>query len=77
MPNAGEDVRQSLWAHDPEFRSLAEEHSRCESQLEQILESSYRSSDDLAQEATLKKRTLQLKDRMEWIIAHHHQMASR
>ena len=76
MPNSGEAVRQSLLAHDLEFRSLAEEHSRCESELEQILESAYRSSDDLAQEATLKKRKLQLKDRMEWIIAHHHQMAS-
>jgi len=76
MPNSGEAVRQSLLAHDLEFRSLAEEHSRCESELEQILESAYRSSDDLAQEATLKKRKLQLRDRMEWIIAHHHQMAS-
>lgn len=73
MPHAHEDVRQSLLAQDPEFRSLAEEHSRCESQLEQILESSYLSADDLAQEAALKKRKLHLKDRMEWIVAHRYQ----
>lgn len=76
MPNSNQDVRQSLLAHDPEFRSLAEEHSRCESELEQILESAYRSADDLLRGATLKKRKLQLKDRMEWMVAHHHQMAS-
>jgi len=76
MPISSQDVRQSLLAQDPEFRSLVEEHSRCESQLEQILKSSYLSSDDLIQEATLKKRKLQLKDRMEWIVSRHQQMAS-
>ena len=76
MPNSSQDVRQSLLAQDPEFRSLAEEHSRCESQLEQILKSSYLSSDDLIQEATLKKRKLQLKDRMEQLVARRLQAAA-
>jgi len=71
MPMSSQDVRQSLMAQDPEFRSLAEEHSRCESQLEQILKSSYLNSDDLIQEATLKKRKLVLKDRMEQLVARH------
>jgi len=75
MPNSSQDVRQSLLAQDPEFRSLAEEHSRCESQLEQILKSSYLSSEDLIQEATLKKRKLHLKDRMERLVARHLQTA--
>lgn len=77
MPNSHEEIRQSLLAHDTEFRSLAEEHSRCESQLEQILNSSYLSSDDLLQETALKKRKLHLKDRMEWMVAHHHPMVGR
>jgi uncharacterized protein YdcH (DUF465 family) len=66
-----QEIRQSLLARDPEFRSLAEEHSRCESQLEQIVESSYLSSEDLLQEATLKKTKLRLKDQMELIVARH------
>jgi len=69
-----QEIRQSLLARDPEFRSLAEEHSRCESQLEQILKSSYVSSEDLIQEATLKKLKLRLKDRMEQILSRHQQM---
>jgi len=71
-----QEIRQSLLAGDPEFRSLAEEHSRCESQLEQILKSSYVSSEDLIQEATLKKLKLRLKDRMEMILSRHQQMVS-
>ncbi|MGD0955301.1 MAG: YdcH family protein [Candidatus Acidiferrales bacterium] len=70
-PMTNREIRQSLLARDPEFRSLAEEHSRCESQLEQILKSSYLSSEDLLQEATLKKIKLRLKDQMELMVARH------
>lgn len=65
MPITTHDIRQSLLAQDPEFRNLAEEHSRCESQLEQIVKSSYLSSEDLLQEAVLKKLKLRLKDQMQ------------
>jgi len=73
-PMTNQEIRQSLLARDPEFRNLAEEHSRCESQLEQIVKSSYLSSEDLIQEAELKKLKLRLKDRMELILARHQQM---
>ncbi|HXA77352.1 MAG TPA: YdcH family protein [Candidatus Acidoferrales bacterium] len=73
MPSTSQDIRQSLLARDPEFRNLAEEHSRCESQLEQILKSSYLSSEDLIQEVELKKLKLRLRDRMELILARHQQ----
>lgn len=76
MPIA-EDIRQSLFATDVEFRRLAEEHSRCESQLEQLLTSVYVNSEDLLREAMLKRRKLQLKDQMELIVARHRQMASQ
>lgn len=66
-----QELRQTLLTADPEFKRLAEEHSQCESQLEEILNSCYRSVEDLIQEATLKKVKLRLKDRMESIIAHH------
>jgi uncharacterized protein len=76
MPSSGQDIRQSLLARDPEFRNLAEEHSRCESQLEQLLKSSYFNSEDLIQEIELKKLKLRLRDRMELILARHQQMVS-
>jgi uncharacterized protein YdcH (DUF465 family) len=71
MPTTTHDIRQSLFLKDPEFRSLVEEHSRCESRLEEILHSAYLSSEDLLQEATLKKIKLRLKDQMESILARH------
>jgi len=71
MPVTTQDVRQFLMARDPEFRSLAEEHSRCESQLEQIVKSTYLSAEDLVEEAMLKKLKLRLKDRMEFILSRH------
>ena len=71
MPATIHDIRQSLLMKDPEFRSLFEEHSRCESRLEEILNSAYLSAEDLLQEATLKKIKLRLKDQMESILARH------
>jgi uncharacterized protein YdcH (DUF465 family) len=71
MPTTTHDIRQSLFLKDPEFRSLVEEHSRCESRLEEIINSSYLSSEDLLQEATLKKIKLRLKDQMESILARY------
>jgi uncharacterized protein YdcH (DUF465 family) len=76
MPSTGQDIRQTLLARDPEFRNLAEEHSRCESQLEQILKSSYLNSEDLIQEVELKKLKLRLRDRMELILARYQQVVS-
>jgi uncharacterized protein YdcH (DUF465 family) len=71
MPSTTQDLRQFLLDKDPEFRLLADEHSRCESQLESILGQPYVSSEDLIQEAVLKKRKLRLKDQMEFIVARH------
>lgn len=71
MSTTAQDLRQSLLAQDAQFRQLAEEHSRCESQLEQILKQPYLSSEDLIQEVTLKKLKLRLKDQMELIIARY------
>jgi uncharacterized protein YdcH (DUF465 family) len=73
MPISTHEVRQSLLANDPEFRRLAEEHSRCESLLEQIVKQSYLNSEDLVQEITLKKQKLRLKDEMEMMVARHQQ----
>ena len=71
MPTASDEIRQSLLNQDMEFRRLAEEHSRCESQLEKILKQPYTSSEDFIEEITLKKMKLRLKDRMEMIVARY------
>jgi uncharacterized protein YdcH (DUF465 family) len=71
MAVSSHDIRQSLLAHDGEFKRLAEEHSRCETQLEQLLKQPYLNSEDLTLEVTLKKTKLRLKDQMERIVAHH------
>jgi len=71
MPISTHDIRQALLANDPEFRRLAEEHSRCESQLEELVKQSYVNSEVLLQETALKKTKLRLKDQMELIVAQH------
>ena len=71
MPMMTQDVRQALLARNPEFRQLFEEHSRCDIRLQQILEQDYLCSDDLVQEAVLKKWKLRLKDQMERIVERH------
>jgi uncharacterized protein YdcH (DUF465 family) len=68
MPITTHDIRQSLLENDMEFRCLAEEHSRCESQLDQLIKQPYMSSEDLTLEVTLKKIKLRLKDQMEMIV---------
>lgn len=69
MPITTRDIRQTLLETDVEFRSLAEEHSRCESQLKQLLTEPYLNSEALALENILKKTKLRIKDQMEMIVA--------
>lgn len=71
MPNTTDELRQSLLAQDPQFRQLAEQHSKCETELEQIHNELYLNSEDLIQEITLKKLKLRLKDEMELMVARH------
>lgn len=76
MPTA-DDIRQSLLEEDPEYRRLAEEHFRCEVQLEQIHEEPYINSEDLIQESVLKKLKLHLKDQMQMILERHNHHGHR
>jgi uncharacterized protein YdcH (DUF465 family) len=76
MPTASDEIRQSLINQDVEFRRLAEEHSRCESQLEHILKQPYMCSEDFIEEIALKKMKLRLKDRMELIVSRYQHSVS-
>jgi uncharacterized protein YdcH (DUF465 family) len=71
MAVTSHDIRQSLLDSNVEFRHLAEEHSRLDLQLEQLVKQPYRNSEDLALVSTLKKAKLRLKDQMERMIAQH------
>jgi len=71
------DIREHLMASNAEFQRLAQEHSRYETQLEQLSETPYLSSEDIVQQTTLKKLKLRVKDQMEQLIALHWHDPSR
>ena len=78
MPITTHDIRQALLENDQEFRRLAEEHSRCECQLQDLVKQSYWNVEDLALEVSLKKMKLLLKDQMELIVSRHrHNQSAR
>jgi uncharacterized protein YdcH (DUF465 family) len=72
MPNTSQDIRQSLLESNQEYRRLYEEHSRCESQLQVLVNQSYWKDEDLEMEIGLKKMKLRLKDMMAMIVARYH-----
>jgi uncharacterized protein YdcH (DUF465 family) len=71
MPISPQGIRERLMASDAEFQRLAQEHSRYEAQLEQLSKAPYLSSEDIIQQATLKKLKLRVKDEMEQLIARY------
>jgi uncharacterized protein YdcH (DUF465 family) len=71
------ELRERLITSDAEIQRLAEEHSRYEVQLEQLTEAPYLSSEDIIQQANLKKLKLRVKDEMERLIARRWQDTSR
>ena len=72
MPITTHDIRQALMESNQEYRKLFEEHSRCESQLQQLVGQSHWNVEDLEMEVSLKKMKLHLKDMMELIVASYH-----
>jgi hypothetical protein len=70
MPDV-EAIRQHLLATDDAFRGLSDEHHEFESRLTQLSLRSHLSEPEQLEEATLKKKKLRLKDRMEAIIQRH------
>ena len=64
-------AREVLLEEDDEYRDLAAQHRALESRLAELLGHAYPSDADQIEEATLKKRTLHIKDRMEHILRRH------
>jgi uncharacterized protein len=65
------DLRELLMRTDEEFHSLAEKHHQLEDRLHELTSKHYLSQPEQVEEVTLKKRKLQLKDRMEDILRRH------
>ncbi len=61
------EFKSQLLEKDEEFRELATRHSEFEGRLRELTTKHYLSDTEQVEEVTLKKRKLQVKDRMEEI----------
>ena len=63
-----QDHRTMLLQTDDEFRQLAAKHKELEQRLSELAGKPHLSEPEHLEQATIKKRKLQLKDRMEDIV---------
>jgi uncharacterized protein YdcH (DUF465 family) len=75
MNEQSRDLRERLLQTDEEFHQLAAKHHELEGRLHELTEKHYLSEPEQFEEITLKKRKLQIKDRMEDIMRRSRQQA--
>ena len=63
-----QDHRSMLLQSDDEFRQLAARHKELEQRLAELADKSHLTEHEHLEQATIKKRKLQRKDRMEDIV---------
>jgi len=68
MTGNAQDRRSMLLQTDDEFRELAAKHHELENRLTELSHKPYLSEPEQVEQAQIKKRKLQLKDRMEDIL---------
>ncbi len=68
MTGNAQDQRSMLLQTDDEFRELASKHHELEDRLTELSHKPYLSEPEQVEQAQIKKRKLQLKDRMEDIL---------
>ncbi len=68
-----QDLKSLLLESDDEFKELAARHQDLEHRLNELTSRSYLSEPEKMEEVTLKKRKLQIKDRMEDIARRYRQ----
>ena len=68
MHEQSQNLKELLLQTDEEFHHLAAKHHELEDRLHQLTAKHYLSEPEQLEEVTLKKRKLQLKDRMEDIL---------
>jgi uncharacterized protein YdcH (DUF465 family) len=74
MDTQSHGSREALIDSDPEFHDLADKHHQLEDRLHELTAKHYLSEPEQVEEVTLKKRKLQLKDRMENIRRQRQQL---
>jgi hypothetical protein len=68
-----QDLKAQLLQTDGEYHDLAAKHHELDDRLHQLTTKPYLSEPEQVEEVTLKKRKLQLKDKMEDIERRHRQ----
>ena len=66
-----QDLQTLLLETNEEYRQLVSKHRQLESRLHELTHKHYLSDTEQIEEVTLKKRKLQLKDKMELILRAH------
>jgi uncharacterized protein YdcH (DUF465 family) len=66
-----QDLQSLLLETNEEYRQLVFKHHELEDRLHELTHKHYLSDTEQVEEVTLKKRKLQLKDRMELILRQH------
>jgi uncharacterized protein YdcH (DUF465 family) len=70
-----QDLKSVLLSTNEEFSQLAAKHHELEDRLHQLTAKHYLSEPEQLEEVNLKKRKLQIKDRMEDILRRHRDQA--
>jgi uncharacterized protein YdcH (DUF465 family) len=71
------DIKEILYQSNEEFRRLVNQHSSYSEQLEMLLQKHYLSEVEKIEEVNLKKKKLQLKDRMQTLIQIYRQQLAK
>ena len=70
-------LKEELLRTDEEFHQLVAKHHELEDRLHELTAKQYLSEPEQVEEVNLKKRKLQLKDRMEDILRRHRENQSQ
>ena len=70
-------LKEELLRTDEEFHQLVAKHHELEDRLQELTAKQYLSEPEQVEEVNLKKRKLQLKDRMEDILRRHRDTQTR
>jgi len=74
--SAEKDLVSQLLVTNEEYRRLAEQHSSFDRRLEELADRRFPSQEEQIEEARLKKKKLQIKDRMHGMLREIQQQAS-
>ena len=77
MATDSQQLRDRLLRTDEEFRQLIGKHQELDTRLDQLSHQPYLSGPEQVEQVTLKKRKLQLKDRMEDVLRRHRNVGAQ